>query len=202
MLQVPQLIRPALPLPACRAAGAISEGEVKAQIWALLLGGIGVAFALDQWAGGGCVGVECFTPQGWGKWRVGKFPNSDRPCPAALRDGLSRTQGRDFTPTCCVPAPPGHEWPVMTVLAVFGSFISYIYSGEKGGRQERGRRREAHDAVGSGGRGGLAGDKLPWLGCRVLGRRAAAAAPATMTAALQLQLSHRSALSRWMQRRR
>lgn len=22
----------------------------------------------------------------------------------------------------------GHEWPVMTVLAVFGSFISYIYS--------------------------------------------------------------------------
>lgn len=32
-------------------AGAISEGEVKAQIWALLLGGIGVAYALDTWAG-------------------------------------------------------------------------------------------------------------------------------------------------------
>ncbi|PSC76066.1 chlorophyll synthetase [Micractinium conductrix] len=38
---------PYRPIP----SGAISEGEVKAQIWALLLGGIGVAYALDTWAG-------------------------------------------------------------------------------------------------------------------------------------------------------
>lgn len=34
------------------AAGRISEGEVIAQIWILLLGGIGVAAVLDLWAGG------------------------------------------------------------------------------------------------------------------------------------------------------
>ena len=27
------------------------------------------------------------------------------------------------------PFPPGHDFPIMTVLALFGSFISYIYSG-------------------------------------------------------------------------
>ena len=45
------------------------------QIWVLLLGGIGVAYALDTWA--------------------------------------------------------GHETPIMTILAIGGSFISYIYSGER-----------------------------------------------------------------------
>lgn len=37
--------------PHATPAGAISEAEVKEQIWALLLGGIGVAFLLDRWAG-------------------------------------------------------------------------------------------------------------------------------------------------------
>lgn len=43
-------------------------------MWALLLGGIGVAAALDVWA--------------------------------------------------------GHDWPIMTVLAIFGSFISYVSGGK------------------------------------------------------------------------
>lgn len=34
-----------------RCAGRISESEVIAQIWILLLGGIGVAAVLDLWAG-------------------------------------------------------------------------------------------------------------------------------------------------------
>ncbi|KAI7843203.1 hypothetical protein COHA_003185 [Chlorella ohadii] len=59
---------PYRPIP----SGRISEGEVIAQIWILLLGGIGVAAVLDLWA--------------------------------------------------------GHDFPIMTLLAVFGSFISYIYS--------------------------------------------------------------------------
>ncbi|EFN57184.1 hypothetical protein CHLNCDRAFT_34863 [Chlorella variabilis] len=66
--EIDAINEPYRPIP----SGAISEGEVKAQIWALLLGGIGVAFVLDQWA--------------------------------------------------------GHDFPIMTVLSVFGSFISYIYS--------------------------------------------------------------------------
>ncbi len=32
-------------------AGRITEPEVIAQIWALLLGGIGVAYGLDTWVG-------------------------------------------------------------------------------------------------------------------------------------------------------
>ncbi|KAI3434883.1 hypothetical protein D9Q98_002937 [Chlorella vulgaris] len=66
--EIDAINEPYRPIP----SGAISEGEVKAQIWALLAGGIGVAYVLDQWA--------------------------------------------------------GHETPIMTILAVFGSFISYIYS--------------------------------------------------------------------------
>ncbi|WP_348229062.1 chlorophyll synthase ChlG [Trichocoleus desertorum] len=38
---------PYRPIP----SGAISLPQVKVQIWALLLGGIGIAYALDQWAG-------------------------------------------------------------------------------------------------------------------------------------------------------
>ena len=38
---------PYRPIP----SGAISEGEVIAQIWTLLLSGIALAFGLDQWAG-------------------------------------------------------------------------------------------------------------------------------------------------------
>lgn len=38
---------PYRPIP----SGAISEGQVIAQIWALLLGGVAVAYGLDQWAG-------------------------------------------------------------------------------------------------------------------------------------------------------
>jgi len=59
---------PYRPIP----SGAISEPQVVAQAWILLLGGLGVAYTLDRWA--------------------------------------------------------GHEFPILLVLAVFGSFISYIYS--------------------------------------------------------------------------
>ncbi len=54
------------------ASGRISERDVIAQIWVLLLGGLGVAYGLDKWA--------------------------------------------------------GHETPTLLILAIFGSFISYIYS--------------------------------------------------------------------------
>lgn len=53
-------------------SGRISESDVIAQIWVLLLGGLGVAYGLDKWA--------------------------------------------------------GHETPTLLILAIFGSFISYIYS--------------------------------------------------------------------------
>jgi chlorophyll synthase len=59
---------PYRPIP----SGAISEPEVVAQFVTLLLGGLGVAYGLDRWA--------------------------------------------------------GHEQPTLFLLAVFGSFISYIYS--------------------------------------------------------------------------
>ena len=35
----------------CCIAGAISEPQVVAQAWALLLGGLGVSYVLDRWAG-------------------------------------------------------------------------------------------------------------------------------------------------------
>jgi chlorophyll synthase len=38
---------PYRPIP----SGAISENEVKAQIWVLLLGGLGISYGLDVWAG-------------------------------------------------------------------------------------------------------------------------------------------------------
>jgi chlorophyll synthase len=59
---------PNRPIP----SGAISEGQVKAQIGALLVGGLGLAYGLDVWT--------------------------------------------------------EHEFPSVFCLAVFGSFISYIYS--------------------------------------------------------------------------
>ncbi|KXZ49211.1 hypothetical protein GPECTOR_22g801 [Gonium pectorale] len=59
---------PYRPIP----SGRISEQDVIIQIWVLLLGGLGVAYGLDRWA--------------------------------------------------------GHETPTLLILAVFGSFISYIYS--------------------------------------------------------------------------
>lgn len=59
---------PNRPIP----SGAIPERDVIAQIWVLLLGGIGVSYGLDVWA--------------------------------------------------------GHDFPIVLVLTLFGSFISYIYS--------------------------------------------------------------------------
>lgn len=59
---------PNRPIP----SGAISLGQVRVQIWVLLLGGLAVAYGLDRWA--------------------------------------------------------GHEFPTLFVLAVGGSFVSYIYS--------------------------------------------------------------------------
>lgn len=59
---------PYRPIP----SGAIPLSQVKAQILLLLLGGVGVAYALDRWA--------------------------------------------------------GHDFPTITILAIVGSFLSYIYS--------------------------------------------------------------------------
>ncbi len=66
--EIDAINEPYRPIP----SGAISEPQVIAQIWVLLLLGIGVAFGLDQWA--------------------------------------------------------GHSIPTLTILAVVGSFVSYIYS--------------------------------------------------------------------------
>jgi len=66
--EIDAINEPYRPIP----SGKISEAEVVTQFLLLLTGGIGVAAALDVWA--------------------------------------------------------GHDFPVMTLLAVFGSFISYIYS--------------------------------------------------------------------------
>jgi len=66
--EIDAINEPNRPIP----SGAISEGEVIAQIWVLLLGGLALSYGLDVWA--------------------------------------------------------GHEFPVNLALAIFGSFISYIYS--------------------------------------------------------------------------
>jgi chlorophyll synthase len=45
--EIDAINEPYRPIP----SGAISEGEVIAQIWILLLGGLGIAYGLDVWAG-------------------------------------------------------------------------------------------------------------------------------------------------------
>lgn len=45
--EIDAINEPYRPIP----SGAISEGEVIGQIWALLLSGIALAYGLDQWAG-------------------------------------------------------------------------------------------------------------------------------------------------------
>eukprot|EP00977_Amphora_coffeiformis_P006491 scaffold1395_cov152-Amphora_coffeaeformis.AAC.8 len=45
--EIDAINEPYRPIP----SGAISEGEVIAQIWVLLLGGLGIAYGLDVWAG-------------------------------------------------------------------------------------------------------------------------------------------------------
>lgn len=45
--EIDAINEPYRPIP----SGAISEGEVIAQIWILLIGGLGIAFGLDVWAG-------------------------------------------------------------------------------------------------------------------------------------------------------
>lgn len=45
--EIDAINEPYRPIP----SGAISEGEVIFQIWALLLGGLGIAYGLDAWAG-------------------------------------------------------------------------------------------------------------------------------------------------------
>jgi chlorophyll/bacteriochlorophyll a synthase len=66
--EIDAINEPNRPIP----SGAISEGEVIAQIWVLLLGGLVLSYGLDVWC--------------------------------------------------------GHDFPINLALAVFGSFISYIYS--------------------------------------------------------------------------
>jgi chlorophyll synthase len=66
--EIDAINEPDRPIP----SGAISEGDVIAQIWVLLLGGLGLSYGLDVWC--------------------------------------------------------GHEFPINLTLAIFGSFISYIYS--------------------------------------------------------------------------
>jgi chlorophyll/bacteriochlorophyll a synthase len=45
--EIDAINEPYRPIP----SGAVSEGEVIAQIWVLLLGGLGIAYGLDVWAG-------------------------------------------------------------------------------------------------------------------------------------------------------
>src|SRR5512136_2017570 len=45
--EIDAINEPYRPIP----SGRISEGQVKAQIWGLLLGGLGLAYLLDVWAG-------------------------------------------------------------------------------------------------------------------------------------------------------
>jgi chlorophyll/bacteriochlorophyll a synthase len=45
--EIDAINEPYRPIP----SGAISEGEVIAQIWVLLLGGLSIAYGLDVWAG-------------------------------------------------------------------------------------------------------------------------------------------------------
>ena len=66
--EIDAINEPYRPIP----SGAISIPQVTTQVWVLLLAGLGVAFALDRWA--------------------------------------------------------GHEFPILTALAIGGSFLSYIYS--------------------------------------------------------------------------
>lgn len=66
--EIDAINEPYRPIP----SGAISIPQVTAQVWVLLLVGLGVAFALDRWA--------------------------------------------------------GHDFPILTCLALGGSFLSYIYS--------------------------------------------------------------------------
>jgi chlorophyll synthase len=66
--EIDAINEPNRPIP----SGAISEGEVIAQIWVLLLGGLALSYGLDVWC--------------------------------------------------------HHEFPINLALAIFGSFISYIYS--------------------------------------------------------------------------
>jgi chlorophyll/bacteriochlorophyll a synthase len=66
--EIDAINEPNRPIP----SGAISIPQVITQIWVLLLGGMGLAYVLDQWA--------------------------------------------------------GHTFPIITVLAIGGSFLSYIYS--------------------------------------------------------------------------
>ena len=66
--EIDAINEPYRPIP----SGAISIPQVTAQVWVLLLAGLGVAFALDRWA--------------------------------------------------------GHEFPILSALALGGSFLSYIYS--------------------------------------------------------------------------
>ncbi|QFZ92081.2 chlorophyll synthase ChlG [Synechococcus elongatus] len=66
--EIDAINEPYRPIP----SGAISLGQVQAQIWVLLLAGIAIAFGLDRWA--------------------------------------------------------NHDFPIITALAIGGSFVSYIYS--------------------------------------------------------------------------
>ncbi len=125
--------------------GRISEGEVIAQIWVLLLAGIGTAFALDTWRGhdfptltvtcmdgwmGGCVtpvmrstALHCFTAA------CASMPSCSCYCMlflllphgAILQSFamLGFFASSTYTPTTAI---------IAQVLAIFGSFISYIYS--------------------------------------------------------------------------
>jgi len=55
--EIDAINEPYRPIP----SGAISEGEVIAQIWVLLLGGLGIAYGLDVWAGHDFPTVLCLS---------------------------------------------------------------------------------------------------------------------------------------------
>lgn len=57
---------PYRPIP----SGKISENEVIAQIWVLLLGGIGVSYLLDQCASTRMPHISGVPPPPWSDWRA------------------------------------------------------------------------------------------------------------------------------------
>lgn len=102
------------PKPAPTLATLHTTPQVIGQIWALLLGGLGLAGVLDLW----CVLLVSLPP--WcthAEGRLGWLPctstNKTHPHPIQCH----ATQHR-----------AGHDTPVILGLSAFGSFISYIYS--------------------------------------------------------------------------
>ena len=106
--------------------GAISEGQVIAQAWTLLLGGLGVAYTLDRYwqiVPASPSQLRLLTKiQQIIKFHLRLYPQESSSCAFIV-------SGRALDTASSLPYRwAGHEFPTLLVLAIFGSFISYIYS--------------------------------------------------------------------------